>query len=449
MNNDSDVLIIDDDKALTKMLSLYMQENDLSAKSVHTISDAINSDAQPKLILLDHHLPDMLGLAALPQLKEKFPAIPILMMTGKHDMTLAIDAIKAGAADYIHKPLDESILQAAIDKHLKTAPDKNAIRTVKSMQESDTPHIIGTSPAILEVIKTVAIASQNDATVFIQGESGTGKEVVAKAIHQHSGKKGDFVGINCSAVVSTLLESELFGHEKGAFTGATERKEGKFIHAQDGTLFLDEIGDMEPQLQSKLLRVLQENSLERVGGNETLKTNARIIAATHKNIDQMIQDDKFREDLYYRLKVIVITLPPLKDRLEDLQLLVPFLMNRVSQKVGKEINSIQQDVWELLYAHNWPGNIRELENALMRAIATCPGDTITKDLFSLGQHSPTGGNDKQESQTNNSQLMTLAEMEKQHIAHVLKATRGHKGKASVILDISRPALNRKIEKYDI
>lgn len=442
-----DILIIDDDKSLSRMLTLQFEEAGLHCESAHTVRDGLNYPKTPKLILLDHHLPDMLGLDAVPHLKEKFN-VPIIMMTGKHDMTLAIQAIKAGAVDYIHKPINEEIIEAAVAKHMPKGEVASGKTTkVEEEEVDDTPHIIGTSPAILEVIKTIAIASQNDATVLIQGESGTGKEVVARAIHYHSLKEGKFVGINCSAVVDNLLESEMFGHEKGAFTGAVERKEGKFIQATDGTLFLDEIAEMSPHLQSKLLRVLQENQLERVGGSETLTTNARIIAATHQNMDKMIADGTFREDLYYRLKVITINLPPLRERLEDLQLLVPFLMNKASKKIGKKITSIDENVWQVLYAHDWPGNIRELENALMRAMATCQGSTLTADLFSLGKKAPTTG--EMTTSVSTTTLATLDEIEKQHIALVLKATKGHKGKTATILDISRPALNRKIEKYGL
>ena len=308
----TDVVIIDDDRSLAEMLSLHLDDLNLSCKVAHNGEDGrhLLKAAKPRLLLLDQHLPDTSGLKLIPWVKEHFPNLPILMITGMHDMEVTIHAMKAGADDYIHKPIDIEQLDTAI----KTVLKKSAHMAVKAVTTAtDTihkPRLVGTSAAIVAVAKTIAVASQSDATVLLTGESGTGKELVAKAIHHHSQKSGAFVAINCAAIVDTLMESELFGHEKGAFTGAATQTDGKFAAAQDGTLFLDEIGEMSPNLQAKLLRVLQEQSYERVGGTTVIKTNARIIAATHRNLPQLIKDGKFREDLFYRLRVIDITIPP-------------------------------------------------------------------------------------------------------------------------------------------
>tara|TARA_R110000868_G_scaffold218576_2_gene469379 strand:+ start:300523 stop:301872 length:1350 start_codon:yes stop_codon:yes gene_type:complete len=447
MSDKIDVFIIDDDAHLAEMLQLHFDDSGYSCKTAQTGRSA-KEQLQlltPKLILLDQHLPDTLGIHLIRDLKDMFPEVPVLMITGKHDMQLAIEAIKEGAMDYIHKPIDIEELNAATKKALAPKSQKKDFAVeLAPKEETPEPKIIGSSRKMIEVVKTIALASQNDAIVLIQGETGTGKELVAKSIHYHSNKKGPFLAVNCGAIVETLLESEMFGHEKGAFTGAVERKDGKFSLAQDGTLFLDEIGELSPKLQSKLLRVLQEGTFERVGGSQTLKTNAHIIAATHRDLSQMIEDGMFREDLMYRLKILTIAVPPLRDRLEDIKLLIPFLLSSINKKLGKSIKGMTDEAYFKLEMHNWPGNVRELENTLTRACALNRTDIIGADQIVIERVSDKGGIDLAAAP-----LMKLEDAERMHVVKALEATHGHKGKACDILGISRPALDRKIKKFNL
>ncbi len=325
------VLIIEDDHSLNQMLSLHFEDQGMEVFSADHCEGgfAIASQQAVEVILLDQQLPDGEGIDLLPRLIAVQPDAGIVMMTGQHDLELAIKAIKAGAADFIHKPLKTATLQATIEQVL-------ARQTVEPEQvnpDRDRPlgDLIGRSAAMLEVSKQIALSAGNSATVLISGESGTGKEVVARLIHQHSGRGGPFVAINCAAIVDTLLESELFGHEKGAFTGADRAKPGKFEQAGDGTLFLDEIAELAPPLQAKLLRALQERMIERVGGTGSIAVNARIIAATHRDLFARAKEGAFREDLAYRLNVINIALPPLRERREDIPLLVEALLDKAAR----------------------------------------------------------------------------------------------------------------------
>lgn len=441
-----DIFIIDDDPHLAEMLILHFEDQGLKCESAQSAKDAHTKleNIQPKLFFLDQHLPDTLGVHLLPELKDNWPKVPVLMITGKHDMQLAIEAIKLGATDYIHKPIDIEELNASVKKCLATSKKKKDI-SIEIAEESEEPKIIGSSRKMIEVVKNIALASSNDATVLIQGETGTGKELVAKAIHYHSAKSGPFLAVNCGAIVENLLESEMFGHEKGAFTGAVERKDGKFTQAQNGTLFLDEIGELSPKLQSKLLRVLQEGTFERVGGNETLHTNAHIIAATHRDLNQMIEEGMFREDLMYRLKIITVPVPPLRDRLEDIKLLTPYLLSNINKKIGKNIQGMTDEAYFKLEMHDWPGNVRELENTLTRACAMNRTGVISADQIVIENAGVvTTGIENAEGP-----LVTLEELEKKHVIRTLELTSGHKGKACEILGISRPALDRKIKKFDL
>lgn len=447
-----DILIIDDDAYLAEMLSLHFQDLHYTCKTVHTGNSAkefLNKN-KARLILLDQHLPDTLGIDFLKYVKENTPKQNVVMITGKHDMKLAIEAIKAGAIDYIHKPIDIQELNTAVKKCL--APKNkhtSALNIETPKQKEDEPVLIGTSKAMLDVVKTIAVASGSDATILVHGETGTGKELVAKAIHYHSKKTGPFIAVNCSAIVDNLLESELFGHEKGAFTGAVERKEGMFTLAQNGTLFLDEIGELSPNLQAKLLRALQEGTYQRVGGTETLKTNAHIIAATHRHLESMINKGMFREDLLYRLKVLTLTIPPLRERMEDLHLLVPHLMQQVTQKMHKNIQGMEDAAMKKMLTYAWPGNVRELENTLTRAVAMSRTGIIQAEHIQFAEHTRPSEMEESLPLTPTKDIESLEDIEKRHISHVLTKTGYHKVKTASILGISRPALDRKIKKYNL
>ena len=284
---------------------------------------------------------------------------------------------------------------------------------------------------------------------MITGESGTGKEVVARALHHHSGRSGLFLPINCSALAENLLESELFGHEKGSFTGAVAHKEGKFEQTVDGTLFLDKLGEMPAALQAKLLRVLQEGSFERVGGTQMQYSNARILAATNRDIKAMVGSGQFREDLFYRLNVIHIHLPPLRERMDDMPLLIEHLLTKINNKQRTAVKYLAENAWHRMKEYPWPGNIRELENILTRAAVLARTDTITADLLSLPDKNENKDTDTEDEDSSRPRLITLDEMEKEHIQEILLYTRWHKGKACEILGTSRPALDRKITKYGL
>lgn len=312
--------------------------------------------------------------------------------------------------------------------------------------------MIGRSDAMLQVSKEIALCAGSGATVLISGESGTGKEVVARLIHAHSGRKGPFVAVNCAAIVDTLLESELFGHEKGAFTGATSRKPGKFELAQDGTLFLDEIGELAPPLQAKLLRALQEQVFERVGGTQQISTNARILSATNRDLLAAAASGRFREDLAYRLKVINISLPPLRERLEDIPLLTQALIEKIAQRIHKPPLQPTVEAIAALQSHDWPGNVRELENVLTQALVQARNGVLTPDLLPMKSSVAVGQSTSVQpvsAVTMATVFRTLDQVEAEHIQQVLNHTGGHKGKSCDILGISRPALDRKIKKYTL
>ncbi len=298
-----------------------------------------------------------------------------------------------------------------------------------------------------EVFKTIGLVAPKPVTVLITGESGTGKELVARAIHSAGvNASGSFVAVNCAALVETLLESDLFGHEKGAFTGAVSRQIGKFAMASDGTILLDEISELSPAVQAKMLRVLQEREYIPVGGNQAQSTNARVIAATNVDLRERVNNGSFREDLYYRLQVVTIHVPPLRKRMEDLPELVQALLGRINQQMHYKVSRVTMDVMQAFYAYDWPGNVRELENVLMKAVALCPGDIITEDLIAdaicPGQPNESGKDRPLSEQS-------LQEVEKAHVARVLKHTDWHRGHTCEILGISRPRLRRLIRQYDL
>ncbi len=438
------LLIVEDDSSLSQMLTLHFEDQGMEVQVAHSCNSALAQaeNFQPGLILLDQQLPDGLGNELITGLLALSPLSRIIMMTGVHDLELAIQTIQNGAADFIHKPVKTRVLQAAVDKALAYSP---AVATEQGQATPQIRELIGRSDAMLEVSKQIALSAQSNATVLITGESGTGKEIVARLIHQYSKRSGEFVAINCAAIVDTLLESELFGHEKGAFTGATNSKPGRFQQAEDGTLFLDEIGELAQQLQAKLLRALQEQMVAPVGGKSTVPVNARIIAATHRDLFQAAKDGLFREDLAYRLDVIHIHLPPLRERRDDIPLLVEALLTRAAQKMERPASPIAPQALDLLLRHDWPGNVRELENILTQALVQAREGIISADLIRF--HPSRNSRTQDPITPDNNTLPTLEEIEAQHIQKVLWHTGGHKGNSCQILGISRPALDRKIKKY--
>jgi two-component system response regulator AtoC len=440
------ILIVDDDRNTCEILSTHLKERGFEVAAAFSGKEGLArvKSFSPTIILLDNRLPDISGLSVLKQVQSLKEEIFVIMITAYVDMETTIQAMKAGAFEYINKPIITEELDIVIHKIRGIVALK---RRVDYFVDEESTHfridnIVGKTPQMLEIFKTIAIASESNATVLIEGESGTGKELIARAIHYHSNRNTPFIGINCSALVDTLLESELFGHEKGSFTGAVQRKEGKFEQAENGTLLLDEVGDMSLSLQAKLLRVIQEREFERVGGKEKIRSNVRIIAATNKNLEEMIKLGRFRKDLYYRLKVISIKVPSLRERLEDIPAIVHHLLNKINQTLHKNVKRVSPKVLDILTAYGWPGNIRELENVLTRAVALTRGEVLLEEAFApfadIRQPSPT--------QTG---FLSLKNLEREHVLKVLHFTAGHKGEACRILGISRPALERKIRRYQI
>ena len=320
--------------------------------------------------------------------------------------------------------------------------------------QTDKSSMVGRSRMMKEVFKTIGLVASQPITVLVTGESGTGKELTARAIHNASDRSdGPFVAINCAALVETLLESDMFGHERGAFTGAVNRQAGKFELANNGTIFLDELGELSQTIQAKLLRVLQEKEFTPVGGSHSKKTNARIIAATNVNLEEKVRKGLFREDLFYRLRVVTIEMPPLRERSEDIVPLVQVLLGRINKELKRNISRLSQDTMTAFMAYDWPGNVRELNNILMKAVALCPGDIITPDLIPdeishiVQQKSQSASYAMSDNGSN--QLLSLDDMERQHVIRVLTETSWHKGKACEILGVSRPRLRRMMQHFKI
>jgi len=449
----ADILIVEDDPTLREVLEMQVEDMQHRPIAVGTIGEAREKleSACPDLMLLDQQLPDGTGLELLREIHDRPCMPPVIMITGVRDTDLAIVAMKEGAYDFIRKPMDVDELTTSIGNVLNSSRTNHRVGSDGTAEtgSQSTPDIIGDSPAIIAIAKTIGRVAVTNATVLITGESGTGKEVIARSIHHHSGRDGAFIPINCSAIVETLLESELFGHEKGSFTGATARKEGKFEAAAHGTLFLDEIGEMAMGLQAKLLRVLQERNFVRVGGNDSIPSSARIIAATNRDLQAMVEANTFREDLYFRLNVITLELPPLRERIGDLPPLVDHLLARIAHQVHKRITHISKDAWTMLKAYPWPGNIRELENVLTRAVILAPGDVLTRDLFGLAPPAPETSPDASAAMDSGPELVSLEELERRQVKAILEYTHWNKGKTCEILGITRPTLDRKIGKYEL
>lgn len=439
------VLVIDDDPLIRKTLSSYLSKKGFEALVAEDGEEGLQKYEEriPDLVILDIRLPDVDGLEVLGRIREKNPNASIIIMTAYDDMKTTIEAIKSGAFEYLVKPLDYVELDLTIDKafQIKSLEDKVSYLLEEKQKEYTIDNIIGRSVKMREVFKLIGSVANTRTNVLIHGESGTGKELVAKAIHYNSLNKGEpFIVINCSAITDTLLESELFGHVKGAFTDAVYETKGKFEIAGKGTLFLDEIGDISANLQSKLLRVIETRDFMKVGGEKILKTEARIIAATNQDLKKLIEIGKLREDLYYRLKVVEIALPPLRDRKEDIPELVAYLLEKINRDLRKNVRKVPPEVMKTMMNLPWEGNVRELENALIRGVILAKGDVILDENLAL---------EIGDKKLYPKQLVPLKEVEKDYIQHVLKATKGNKTRTSQILQITRPTLDKKIKEYKL
>lgn len=401
------------------------------------------------LILLDMKMVRMDGLATLKALKDTVHStIPVIVLTAFSSVETAVKAMREGAFDYVAKPIDIDELEMVMEKALGFQELKQEnIRLKKHLEKRFSfGNIIGSSPAMEDLFATLELVAPSDATVLITGESGTGKELIASAIYQQSNRKQyPFIKVNCAALNENLLESELFGHEAGAFTGAVSKRKGRFEQADKGTLFLDEIGDMSLQTQAKILRVLQEGELDRLGGSGTIRVDVRVLAATHRNLQLMIEERTFRQDLFFRLSVVPVELPPLRERIRDIPELATLFLERYSVKNRKDIKGFAPEVLRIFMSHQWPGNIRELENTVERAVILCPGERITvREL--PPQIQPEGTTMDQDP---TAAPVTLRDMEREMIRATLAQNEGNRSKTAKILGVARQTLLNKLKEYDI
>ena len=401
------------------------------------------------LILMDIRMIKVSGLEALSEIKRFNPAIPVIIMTAYASVETAVKALKEGAYDYLTKPLDFDELKLTIERAMEHTRLKEENRYLRESlaDQFDRKNLIGRSPAMTRLMETVAQVAPSEATVLIAGESGTGKEMIAGAIHFNSLREnGPFVKINCAAITETLLESELFGHEKGAFTGADRRKEGKFRQAEGGTIFLDEVSEMSPAMQVKLLRVLQEREITRVGGDEAVKVDVRVIAATNKDLIREMEAGRFREDLYYRLNVVTINVPPLRERKEDIPLIAQHFLTLFAEKNHKNIKGFTPQAMDRLLKYTWPGNVRELMNAVERGVVLSRSDYLDEEELSLvlRSHMPT---EEAALLKIEAEDMPLEAVEKEAIVKTLETAGGNKSEAARRLGITRRTLHIKLKKY--
>ena len=394
----------------------------------------------PDVILADIRMPELDGLALLRLVRTRSPGIDVVLMTAFDDMPTVATAMREGAADFLTKPLDLHELRRVLSRILSDRDTRRKSVDSERVAVRSGADLVGRDVRMIEIYKTIGQVAAARTNVLIRGESGTGKELIARAIHEQSPDRGHpFVPVNCSALPVTLLESELFGHTRGAFTGAAAARRGRFALAGKGTIFLDEIGDTSPDFQTKLLRVLQEHEFVPVGAERAERTDARVIAATHRPLEQLMAAGHFREDLYYRLRVVEISVPPLRDRQSDLPLLVRHLAGRASAALGRGEPVVSTAALDAIRRHRWPGNVRELENCLRRAVVLTTSDVIRPEHLGIGSDT----NDRP------AKLPSLAELEREHVARVMASTHGHKARAAQILGVSRPRLNRMLQEYGL
>ncbi len=447
------ILIVDDDKNICKMI-----EASLRKERKYEVETALSGEAClrivrediPDLILMDIQMPGIDGIETLQKVKQEDSRIPVIMMTAHGTIERAVQSMKLGAYDFLTKPFARDRLLVTVNNALINNSLRKEVDELRSELKSKYAfaNIIGQSGVMQDVFRAVEKVVDSNVTVLIQGESGTGKELIARAIHFHSKTRASkpFVAVNCSALPESLLESELFGHEKGAFTGAAGRRIGKFEQANTGTIFLDEIGLMTQATQSKVLRVLQEREFERVGGNELVKVEVRFISATNKDLEEEMKKGQFREDLFYRISVFPIKLPPLRDRKEDIPLLAAHFLQKYSQQEGKQIDGVSADALDLMMAYNWPGNVRELENAIERAVVLATTAEISvKDLpagiRSLGE--------KRLYESDNTLAGWIEKLEEEALRQALLECEGNISRTAKKLGIGRATIYRKAKKYGL
>jgi DNA-binding NtrC family response regulator len=441
------ILVVDDDRSIRETLEMHLRESGYDVVSAASAEEALSKVAavDPMLVVTDVRMTGMDGLALLAKLRETRRETAVVVITAFEDMRTAIAAMKAGAFDYLVKPLDLDQIDLTVERCLKDQRSRR--RLAQFTEEAAEPyalsHLVGRDPKMIAIYKTIGSLTRSRAPVLIRGETGTGKEVIARAIHFNSPESAEpFVAVNCTAMPEQLLESELFGHVRGSFTGATNDRKGRFELAGKGTIFLDEIGDTSPAFQAKLLRVLQEREFFPVGGERGRRTDARVIAATHRDLERLVAAGQFREDLYFRLRVVEMVVPALRERRGDIAPLAQHLLAKAARDLHRDQLRLASDAVKALEMHQWQGNVRELENTIMRAVALSTGTTITAADLALGVPVKPPTSQEVEGQT-------LDQLERGHVERVLREVGWNKRQACRVLGISRPRLDRILERHGI
>lgn len=471
------VLAIDDDRTVLRLIESIFENSDIEVTAVTTAESGLPLlvDGEVDVCLLDIMLPEMNGLELAKKIRSIDARLPVIFITSMDDSDTTIEAMKLGAYDFCNKPLDMQQIQDCVERAFETRRLMRSPVTIQRETESPVEsgdQLVGKSPLMVDVYKQIGRVASQNVPVLIRGESGTGKELIARAIYQHSHRAEEcYLAVNCAALSETLLESELFGHEKGSFTGADRKHIGKFEQCNKGTIFLDEIGDMSPLLQSKVLRLLQEQVFERVGGTKTIKTDARIVSATNRDLETMIEENDFRLDLLHRINAFEIHLPALRDRGDDINLLINHFIRRYSKQMGKQVEGISSEAVQTLRSYSWPGNVRELQSVIRRAILMATGPVIVPENLSdevlderpnkrsfafkkeAELESPVGIDDfvqqKIDGGSNDVYAETLALMERQLLTKILTQTEGNQSQAAEILGITRGSLRNKIRSLGI
>ncbi|MFH1435808.1 MAG: sigma-54 dependent transcriptional regulator [Pseudomonadota bacterium] len=450
MKDRAHILIIDDDEAILDACSQALRRRNhmvSTSKSGQEGLDLVSAELF-HAVLLDLKLPGMDGMEVLRIIKAQYPEIPVIIITGHATIESAVEAIKEGAFDYLSKPFTPQELRQTLRRALRNREIvlENIYLKKELEAKTESGMVVGKGGAMREIMSLLEKVSPSDSTVLITGESGTGKELLAREIHKRSGRSGaPFVVVDCGALVASLFESELFGHTKGSFTGAYETKHGRFEIADGGTIFFDEIGNIEPGIQAKLLRAIQEKEITRVGSSRTMKVDVRIVAATNEKLEDRVREGKFREDLYYRLSVVPIVIPPLRERIEDIPELVGHFLGKFNRRMKKQIIGLSPQVEKALMRYKWPGNIRELENTIERAVVLSQDNSVRiDDVMILG---PCITLERPAGQDRAAAQKTLEDVEKEHIRRVLDSVGNHRSRAAEILEVDRKTLWAKIKKY--